>query len=153
YNTRQLLLDCLESIFRSDQSISLDSIVVDNVSSDGSAEAAQAKFPQVEVIASEKNTYFSAGNNLGIERARGRYIMALNPDTAIQGKTLGQLVRQMDANPQIGAATTNLYFPDRALQRTGSRFVTFGYLLFNYTFIGKLFPSRTQAYNDWLWYK
>src|SRR5947209_20470157 len=100
YNTRQLLLDCLESIYRTNQGISLECIVVDNVSSDGSVEAVRQRFPQAQIIANEKNTYFSAGNNQGIERARGRYVLALNPDTAIKGATLGQLVRQMDANPQ-----------------------------------------------------
>jgi GT2 family glycosyltransferase len=151
YNTRDLLLKCLDSIYDTPNEITLEVIVIDNLSSDGSVEAIQAQFPQVQVIANEENVYFSAGNNQGIARAVGRYVLALNPDTVVQGNTLVQLVAQMDANPEIGVATTTMFFPNGTLQRNGSRSVTPGYLLFNYTIIGKLWARRTQRFNEWLW--
>jgi GT2 family glycosyltransferase len=84
--------------------------------------------------------------------AQGRYILALNPDTLVLGSTLAQLVQQMDANPAIGAATTIQYTADKQVLTNASRQVTYGYLLFQYTFLGKLLPGRLQAYRDWLWY-
>ncbi len=152
YNTRQLLLDCLASIHRTAGDLSLECLVIDNASSDGSVEAVHERFPQVRVIANRENVYFSAANNQGIQQACGRYVLVMNPDMVVQGDTLVQLVRQMDADPSIGAATTRTFFPSGRLQRNGSRPVTFGYLLFNYTALGKLFPARQHAYNNWLWY-
>src|SRR5258708_4463921 len=76
----------------------------------------------------------------------------MNPDMVVEGQTLAQLVQQMDADPSIGAATTTMHFPDGTLQRNGSRFVTFGYLLLQYTFLGKVLPERFDAARNWLWY-
>ena len=156
YNTRQLLLDCLASIYRTageDQSPEPpECLVVDNASTDGSVEAIRAQFPQVRLIANAHNVYFSAANNQGIQQASGRYVLVMNPDMVVKGDTLVQLVRQMDADPSIGAATTSTFFPDGRLQRNGSHFSTFGYLVFNYTFVGKLLVARQRAYNEWLWY-
>ena len=152
HNTRQLLLDCLESIYGRAQDIGYEVIVVDNASSDGSAEAVQAQFPEVILIVNAVGRYFAGGNNQGIAVAQGRYILALNPDTLVLSDTLAQLVQQMDARLDIGAATTIQYTADKQVLPNGSRQVTYGYLLFQYTFLGKLFPHRLQAYRDWLWY-
>ena len=152
YNTRDLLLQCLASIYEKPHSSSLECIVVDNVSSDGSVEAVRAAFPQTRLIPSAENSYFSGGNNQGVAAARGRYILALNPDMVVLGDTLAQLVRQMDANPEIGAATTVMYFPDHRLQVNCCREVTLNHLLLQYTFIGKLLPGLAQKSRAWLWY-
>lgn len=152
YNTCQLLLDCLDSIYHHTADLPVECIVIDNVSGDGSVEAVRERFPQVRLIANTRNDYYSVANNQGIRLASGRYILVLNPDTQVRGDTLQQLVAQMDAQPHIGAATTMLYFPDGQLQRNGSRHVTFGYVLLNYTFIGKLLPGHLHKYNAWLWY-
>ena len=141
HNTRKMLLECLESIFGRTQTITYEVIVVDNESSDGSVEAVQAQFPQVKLIVNPVGRYFSAGNNQGIAVAQGRYIFALNPDTLVLGDTLGQLVRQMELKPDIGAATTIQYLPGKVVLLNGSRQVSYRYLLFQYTFLGKLFPS------------
>ncbi|MBX3081399.1 MAG: glycosyltransferase family 2 protein [Anaerolineae bacterium] len=150
YNTRQLLMECLESIY-AHASVPLQVIVVDNCSSDGTQTAVQTAFPQVKLLANTHNAYFSGGNNQGIMAACGRYVMVMNPDMLVRGDTFRQLVEQMDADPTIGAATTVMYFPDGRLQRNGSYFSTYPYLLFNYTLIGKLLPARKRAFNDWLW--
>jgi GT2 family glycosyltransferase len=153
HNTRQMLLDCLESIFGKHHSISYEVIVVDNASSDGSVEAVREHFPQVRLIANPVGRYFSAGNNQGIAIAEGRYILAMNPDMVVLGNTFTQLVQQMEANPDIGAATTIQRTADKKILLNGSRQATFGYLVFQYTFLGKLLPGKLRDYRDWLWYK
>jgi GT2 family glycosyltransferase len=152
HNTRQLLLDLLQSIVDSPINFPYECIVVDNASSDNSVAAVREHFPQVRIIANTNGRYYSGGNNQGIEAAHGRYILILSPDMLVLGDTLNQLVAQMDAHPEIGAATTVMYFPDKRLQINCCREVSFPYLIFEYTFWGKLFPQRLQAFRDWLWY-
>lgn len=152
HNTRQLLLELLQSIADSPVSFPYECIVVDNASSDDSVAAVSEHFPHVRIIANTTGRYYSAGNNQGIEATRGRYILILSSDMLVLGDTLNQLVAQMDAHPEIGAATTVMYFPDKRLQFNCCREVSFPYLIFEYTFGGKLFPKRLRAFRDWLWY-
>ena len=77
YNTRQLLLESLRSLYASVGVRDIEVVVVDNASSDGSADAARAAFPQCSVIPLEENVGFSRANNLAIQRARARYLLAV----------------------------------------------------------------------------
>lgn len=113
--------------------------MLDNASYDGSAQAVAARFPQVRFVQNAENGYFSAAYTQGIQLAQADYVLALNPDMQVRGATLQRLLSALQADPSIGAATTTMYFPDGRLQRNGSRFPTFGYLVLNYTFIGKLY--------------
>ena len=79
--------------------------VVDNASTDGSAEMVRKEFPWVKLIQSPANVGFSAGNNLAVPQTRGRYVLFLNPDTIVPEETLPEMVRFMDARPEAGAAT------------------------------------------------
>jgi GT2 family glycosyltransferase len=83
YNTRDLTLACLASVFAQTHRCAFEVIVVDNASSDGSADAIAEKFPQVELIRSAENLGFARANNLGAAEARGDYLLLLNPDTEI----------------------------------------------------------------------
>lgn len=106
YNTRDLLRQCLRSL---EKAIAGDAayeiFVVDNASSDGSAEVVRDEFPWVKLIQSPQNLGFSAGNNLAIPQTRGRYVLFLNPDTIVPEETLPEMVRFMDARSEVGAAT------------------------------------------------
>jgi GT2 family glycosyltransferase len=152
YNTRQLLLDCVASIREHTGTLAVQVLVIDNASTDGSADAIRAQYPNVKLLANRANHYFSAANNQGMAAALGRYVLALNPDTLIRGDTLSQLVAYMDRHTHVGAATTTMYFPDQTLQRNGSQNVSFEYLMFHYTFIGKLLKRRDRAVDARLWY-
>lgn len=155
YNTQRLLLECIASIQAhtgNGSDLSVEVIVVDNASTDGSADAVRAQCPDVKLIANRANHYFSAANNQGIAAAQGRYVLVLNPDTLIRGQTLSQLTAYMDQHERVGAATTTMYFPDNQLQRNGSLNVSFEYLTLHYTLIGKLWKRRTQALDAQIWY-
>src|SRR5262245_27370355 len=80
WNTRDLLRDCIASVFRQTQHSAFEIIVVDNASRDGSVSMCQAEFPAVKVIANVDNRGFAAANNQGMQIATGRYILVLNPD-------------------------------------------------------------------------
>jgi GT2 family glycosyltransferase len=94
YNGGQAVLDCLQSVQeRAEREVEV--IVVDNASDDGSPDAIKARFPWVQLIQAGANLGFGAGNNLGVRRARGDYVVFLNPDTLVNEGWLGALMREL----------------------------------------------------------
>lgn len=111
WNTKDILLDCLRSLYEQTRS-ALQVIVVDNASSDGSADAVEAAFPQVVLIRSDVNLGFAKGNNRGLEVADGRYILYLNPDTIILDGAVDKMIRFLDQHPSIGVLGPHTYNAD-----------------------------------------
>lgn len=106
YNTKDLLTKCLEAVFASElDGRQVEVLVVDNASTDGSGEMVKKEFPQVRLIQSQKNLGFSGGNNLGLKKAKGRYILFLNPDTEVFPEALVKMIEFMDGHPQVGVST------------------------------------------------
>ncbi len=83
YNTRDVLRDCLLSVQR-EVDLPHEAIVLDNASPDGSADMVAQEFPEMVLVRNTGNVGFSPANNTGMERARGRYILLLNPDTIVR---------------------------------------------------------------------
>jgi GT2 family glycosyltransferase len=123
-DNRELLLDCLRSLEVAAREVRLQTIVVDNASTDGSAEAVEAEFPGVEVVRRVQRYGFGANHNEGIRRSRGRYVLILNEDTVLHDGMLDALSRFMDENPEIGAAGPRILYPDGAIQPSAFRFPT-----------------------------
>src|SRR3989304_8303303 len=86
FNTRDLLRDCLNSIFSSLTQYSYEVIVADNGSADGSSEMLAAKFPQVQGIQNTSNLGYTVPMNQALRAAAGRYLMQLNPDTVLRSE-------------------------------------------------------------------
>ena len=107
YNTRDLTLKCL-SQFVSDLDTNWQVIVVDNASTDGSADAIAIAYPSVKLIRSNKNLGFSGGNNLGITQAQGDVVILLNSDVIVTAKTLTQLSHMLMANADVGILSPKL---------------------------------------------
>ncbi len=116
WNARAFLQKCLVTLPHDE--LPLEVWVVDNDSSDGSAERVRAEFPRVNLIANEKNLGFAAGNNLAARHARGRYFLLLNPDTQVPRGTLTELIRFADANAHVGALGPALRNADGSPQRS-----------------------------------
>jgi N-acetylglucosaminyl-diphospho-decaprenol L-rhamnosyltransferase len=117
WNTRDLLAACLESLYAyPPEGFSYEVLVVDNASADGSAALVRQAFPQVQLIESGANLGFARGNNLGIERSNGRYLLLLNPDTELRPGALTQLLLFMENQPKAGGAGSRLLNPDGSLQ-------------------------------------
>jgi GT2 family glycosyltransferase len=96
-------------------------ILVDSGSSDGTAEAIEAAYPELQVQR-EPNIGFAAANNRGLARARGRYVLLLNPDVETTDGTYDELVAALDAQPDIGVASVVQNAPDGTLQYSIRRF-------------------------------
>ncbi len=139
YNTRELTLACLASVFQALETSGLrgEVWVVDNASADGSAAAIRESFPQVHLWASAENLGFAGGVNwalaaLGQLPEPPRYVFLLNPDTLVAPDALGHLVRFMDATPQAGAAGAQLRYGDGSFQHGAFRFPTLLMALFDF---------------------
>ncbi|WKL05013.1 glycosyltransferase family 2 protein [Paenibacillus amylolyticus] len=145
YNTRQLTLDCLASVYATHTSYRLEIIVIDNASHDGSVEAIREVYPSVQLIANNHNTGFAVANNQGIKVAIGRYILLLNSDTVIQPDTLQTMVGFMDRHPEMGASGCKVILPDGSLDKACKRGFPTPSASFYYAFgISRLFPDRPK---------
>ncbi len=120
WNTRQLLLDCIASIYRTVRQGTFELFVVDNGSTDGSVEAVSQHYPAVTVVANRRNEGFARANNRALRRMQGRYAVLLNSDTVLKEGALERLVAFMDANPKAGMCGPRL------LNANGSRQTSFG---------------------------
>jgi len=105
--------------------LQIEVIVVDNASTDGSAEMVRDEFPGVRLIANDSNRGFTAANNQGLALSQGRYLLLLNPDTEVVGDALATMVGYMDGQPAVGALGPQLRYPDGSLQPSRRRFPTF----------------------------
>lgn len=140
WNVRELLRACLASIDRGQGDLALQVIVVDNASTDRSAEMVAGEFPWVELIATPQNVGFPAGNNMGLERARGRHVLLLNPDTEVVGDALAVLVAYLDAHPDVGVVGPRLLNVDGSVQSSRRRFPTLATAFFESTWLEGIAP-------------
>jgi len=91
YNAGSLLLECVDSVFKSNYN-NLEVIIVDNVSKDNSHKICKEKFQDIILIENEKNLGYCGGNNVGIERANGEFLIILNPDVIVEPDWVNQLL-------------------------------------------------------------
>lgn len=116
WNVSELLVDCLAALPAAAAGIDYETIVVDNASSDGSADRVAAEFPQVRLIRNAANLGFARANNQGIGATDAEYVLLLNSDTLPPPGSLTGLVRFMDEHPGAGAAGPQLRRPDGGVQ-------------------------------------
>jgi GT2 family glycosyltransferase len=120
-NEAQWLRPCLGTVFSHLGDVTADVVVVDNASSDGTAELVTTEFPDARVVWS-RNHGFSHGNNRGLMTCNARYVLFLNPDTEILDGTFAELVEMMDARPTVGLVGVRQVTPDGRLDTTIRRF-------------------------------
>jgi len=124
WNARHYLELCLNSLYEAPPRRSMEVLVVDNASSDGSSEMIQSRFPQVKLIRSEENLGFAKGNNVAIRQCQGRYIALVNPDVIVFPGCLDALADYLDQNPKVGNVGPRVLNPDMSMQSTCRRFPT-----------------------------
>lgn len=121
YNVRDLLIQCLESVFKADMSDVVEVIVVDNHSSDDSVEMIKNLYPKVKLIENKHNTGFSGANNQGMEQGEGDYFFLLNPDTEISKDTLICLYDYAETNAKVSIVAPRLLNSDGSVQMSAWR--------------------------------
>jgi GT2 family glycosyltransferase len=149
YNVRDLLLDSLKAFYASSD-VPVEAIVVDNASSDGSADAVAASFRQAKIIRLAVNVGFGKANNAGLQQAEGRFILLLNPDVTVQPGCVGRLTDFLLVRPDAGAAGPRLERPDGKLDLAARRgFPTPSAAFYRFSGLSRLFPhsARFNRYN------
>ncbi|HPI19238.1 MAG TPA: glycosyltransferase [Candidatus Kapabacteria bacterium] len=116
YNVKDFLFQCLKSIEKAEQNLNVEVIVVDNNSTDGSANYLSPLFPRVKFIALEENLGFGKANNLGFKQAKGKYFLILNPDTILEENTLLVMKEYHDTHQEVGIAGCKVLNADGTFQ-------------------------------------
>lgn len=153
YNTREMTLECLRSVFaQTHQPFEL--IVVDNASSDGSAAAIAAEFPDVRLTAGIENHGFAKANNIAASYARGEYLLLLNPDTVVLEGAIDRLLDFARRVPEAGIWGGRTLYGDRSLNPTSCwRRMTLGSLASQVVGLSSLFCRSTlfnpEGYGGW----
>jgi len=142
YNTKELLRDCLESIYLNTREISYETIVVDDCSTDGSSDMVRDLFPQVRLICNPTNLRYVKTNNVGLHAAVGRYGLLLNSDVKVQPYAFDVLVRFMDEHPDAAAAGTKLINPDGSVQHCIRNFTGMFTMFLQTINIHKIWPNN-----------
>jgi GT2 family glycosyltransferase len=144
YNTADFLKNCLNSVKKACQVASgtnIEIIVVDNASKDESVAMVKENFPGVKLIKSRKNLGFSGGNNLGLARAQGQFVLFLNSDTEVAPHTFAKLIKYLARHPKVGAISAKTLLPSGELDPDCHRGFPHPWAALTY-FLGleKLFP-------------
>lgn len=152
WNGRDLVMDCLDSLFKHVKSIDYEVIVVDNGSRDGTVDAVRQRFGRVTVIANKENVGFAAANNQGLKVISSHYAVLLNNDTIVSEGVFERLVDFMNENPGVGAVGPQLVNLDGSPQNC---FHNFPSLLTEVVGLGLLkllcpqrYPGKRRDYEE-----
>ena len=152
HNARDYLARCLDSVEASAGDLSIDVLVVDNASRDGSVEPARAAHPEVRLIENAANRGFAAAANQGIVASDAPFLLLLNPDAEIRGGTLAGLVKVARERPSVGAVGCLVRNPDGSIQPS-ARKVLGPFEALMHAFLGPFMPdnrwSRSYTMADW----
>jgi GT2 family glycosyltransferase len=142
WNTRGLLIRCLDHLQRVELPRSTEILVVDNGSWDNSADAVRVGFADVKVLVNRENLGFAKASNQGLECSRGQYILLLNPDCYPQVSAIKILLDWMETNPEVGIAGGSLFHPDGRPQHSFGAAPTLATELLPKGFLQILLPRR-----------
>jgi N-acetylglucosaminyl-diphospho-decaprenol L-rhamnosyltransferase len=146
YNTKNLLLQCLSSVFRETVETDFEIIVVDNNSRDNSATEVKAKFPHIKVIANQTNLGFARANNQALRLMRGQYGLLLNPDTVVLDNALDKMVKFMEDHKLTGVLGCRILSDHGTLQRAAYPPPSLWISITSMLSVGRLAPGRADQY-------
>ena len=156
WNTKDLLRDCLNSLYETIGRLAFEVIVVDNDSSDGTPEMVIREFPQVRIIENNENKGYAAANNQGMYAAKGKYILCLNPDTVAYPDSINRVLTFLEENRDYSVAGCRVKSPDGTYQiavaklfRPVDKFIIYGFLGYlQKAGIIKEHPYKRVKYSD-----
>jgi GT2 family glycosyltransferase len=146
WNTKDLLRICLRSIESFPPSRPYEVVVVDNASSDGSAEMVAEEFPGAKLVASQVNTGYAKGNNLCFANATGEWLLTLNPDTEFIDNSLDIAIERLEQTPNAGCLGIKQIGLDGKTQRSVRGFPTIGGIVGDLTGLGRSLGGTFDAY-------
>lgn len=153
WNVRELLHQCLESVYEQTKGIEFEVIYVDNGSVDGSADMVRKDFPLARMIENPDNKGFIKANNQAIEVAKGRYVLLLNSDTIVLDNAIAKVMAFADQHKEAAVTGCRVLNPDRTLQGNCFRFYSTLNMFFDTYFLSRLFPKSRlfgrKLYSGW----
>jgi N-acetylglucosaminyl-diphospho-decaprenol L-rhamnosyltransferase len=154
YNTREMTCACIKSVLDQGNGLYQEIIVIDNSSSDGSADAISERFPTVKLIRSSDNLGFAKGNNVAACGAHGEYLLLLNPDTLILDNAIGKLVDFAGQKPGAKMWGGKTLFGDKSLNPASCwAFMSLWSITANAIGLSVMFPKNPvfnpEAYAGW----
>lgn len=142
FNTKEILDECLKSVQKAAKNLQTEIFVVDNNSSDGTAQMVKKNHPWVKLIANRTNLGFSKANNQALAKARGQYILVLNPDTKLAPDTITKMMDFLKKHQDVAVATCRVELANGALDRDCRRHFPSPWRAFcHFTGLSKIFPG------------
>ncbi|MBM3154543.1 MAG: glycosyltransferase family 2 protein [Chloroflexi bacterium] len=142
YKAKELLRECLKSIYQNTNEIQLEIILVDNNSQDSTIDMVSQNFSTVRLVVNQENVGFVKATNQALTISRGRYALWLNPDTIVLPNALDTLVKLMDTRPDIGIVGPKVLNRDGTLQQQCRRGFPTPWRIFCYfSGLSELFPK------------
>ena len=142
WNTRDLLLQCLKSIYETASEMTFEVWLVDNASADGSVSAVRKTYPKTHIIENKENLGFAAANNRALGKMRGRYAVLINTDARLKPDAVKRLFVFMEKTPDASMACGQLLNEDGSKQNSIAPFPTLLSLISNETLLRLLFPQK-----------
>ena len=140
YNSSAYIQACLRSILEQMGEVDHEVIIVDNASSDETIRMIEQEFPRVTLIPNPLNLGFAGANNLGLRRARGEFVLLINPDTRWKRGDIRKALQFLESHPDVGALGCRLILEDGSWQKSHGNFPTLGRELKEVFYLPRLFP-------------
>ncbi len=137
YNMKSLVTECIASLERLQAEVDFEVFLIDNASSDGSADSLRKRFPWISVMENHENAGFARACNQGVRLAQGDYVLFLNPDTEMLPGTLDSVVDFFVKNPDAGIVGCKTVNSDGSLEPSVYRFPTLFRTLIDTLYLGK----------------
>jgi len=146
YNAREVLADCLTSIYQNPPNERYEIIIVDDASEDSTSEMVRDRFPEVRLLRNEINRHYTRSNNLAMQKARGKYIHLLNNDTIVRRGAIDRMLAFLREHPEAGAVGSRLLNEDGTIQWSVRALPDLGSALFGgRSIITRLFPNNRYS--------
>jgi GT2 family glycosyltransferase len=150
WNTEKLLLDCIKAVVDETVGHTVEVIVVDNGSTDGSIGAVMECFPKVTLICNERNEGFAKANNIGIAACHGRYVCLVNSDIKVLDGCIDSLCEYMDHHPGIGLVGPQILNKDLSIQLSCYELPSLRNMVVEALFLHKIFPRVGLCRPRWM---
>jgi GT2 family glycosyltransferase len=165
YNTFTLTCNCIQSIYDKLVEVDYEIVLVDNASVECDPMLFKQKFPGINLVVSPVNSGFTGGNNLGVDNAKGDYLLLLNSDTELINNAPKICLDYLLQHKEVGMTTCQLLYPDGRIQYNCRRFRTISWELLEVFPFYKLLPKAKRealmlhhyfdhqsfANCDWVW--
>ncbi|HMQ78362.1 MAG TPA: glycosyltransferase family 2 protein [Ignavibacteria bacterium] len=149
WNSRDEIVNCVSSVISALQGFDSELIIIDNNSQDDSfAMVNKIDFPKLNAVQNSENLGYTKAINQGIKLSKGKYVLLLNPDTALNDSSIKVMYDFLEANPGYGACAPLMKNPDGSVQYSVRNFPTYWRMFCEFSLLAYIFP-KTRLFGSW----